>query len=510
MTDPYTDDPEEEEWDVLEAEVEEVDEIEDYEDDEDDDYPEDDETDSPTGKKDKKKRKKTGGAVKKKPMKIIGSWTARVMVTLLITAILFLPGGTMEALREETGLEAFKNLARPYRNFPEWTNVTMEMEYNLTIRAGKAEEVVVKNAPPFDIPSQIVDDGFVIQDVNEVTYDPDPQGSEKNHNGDKNIMTYWKLEDTRGNYVFRARYSATLHSYTWDISEEDSGVIEDIPDDYKDKYLNDEWEVKNQEGEHIDHDGDSIPDYRYHPGHPEVKRIATDVTSGEETVLGKVGAIYDWIRENLHYTTQEERIRDQNIYGQWPKYPSGCLRDGWGDCDDQSLLMASMCRSIGIPAWLEIGYLYDPIEETWGGHGWFNVYIPLKSGVSDVEYTIAPIDPVNEEFLFRDPYRITNWIDTGGNVTNFEGELEFNLDFYYSYYSDKKDPFVQIDKEAPELRSLEFEKNGNIKQYMDHKISSADLPGSDRQIPIFPMLGSLIAVPLSVAALIPFLRRRRI
>jgi hypothetical protein len=172
--------------------------------------------------------------------------------------------------------------------------------------------------------------------------------------------------------------------------------------------------------------------------------------------------------------------------------------------------MASMCRSIGIPAWLEIGYLYDPIDETWGGHGWFNVYIPLKPGVSDVEYTIAPIDPVNEEFLFRDPYRITNWIDTGGNVTNLEGELEFNLDFYYSYYSDKKDPFVQIDKEAPELTSLEFEKNGNIKQYMDHKISSADLPGSDRQIPIFPVLGSLIAVPVSAAALIPLLRRRRV
>ena len=501
----------EEDWDVLEAEVEEIDDIEDY--DEDDLESDEDPTKGKLSKYTGKNRKGANGKGRKKEKKKTGKtiivWTARLMIVLMITALLFLPGDTMDAVREETGLEALKNLARPYRNFPEWTNVTMEMTYEFTIRGGKAEEVIVKNAPPFDIPDGIEEDGFVIQDVYDVNLEPLVGGPEYDYNNEKNIMTWWKLEDTRGNYNFTATYSATLHSYEWEIDEEDSGTIADIPQDYKERYLKDAWAVLNQEDEHIDHDQDGILDYRYHPGHPEVKRIASNVTEDEETVLGKVKEIYEWIRENLHYTTPSERERDQNVYGQWPKYPSGCLRDGWGDCDDQSLLMASMCRSVGIPAWLEIGYLYDPREESWGGHGWFNVYIPLKESVSDLNFTIAPIDPVNEEFLFRDPYRITNWIDSGQDVMNMDGEPEYNLDYYYSYYSDRKDFTVVIDKEDPVVNSLQFEEHGNIKQYMDHKIGSADLPGSTQQIDLFPIMGSLIAVPLSALAIIPFIRRKR-
>jgi len=96
-----------------------------------------------------------------------------------------------------------------------------------------------------------------------------------------------------------------------------------------------------------------------------------------------------------------------------------------GDCDDQSILLASLARAVGVPVWLNLGIIYDPVRNYWGGHGWNNVYIPLKGG----DYVIATVDIVNDQFLFRDPYHLSDYIDNGDGT-----ELrEYYTSWSYSY-----------------------------------------------------------------------------
>ncbi len=438
---------------------------------------------------------------RKKGMGVL-KWTARIVFSLLIVFLLFAPGFPFHDIREATGLNKLKDLMRPYRDFPEWVNVSMEIVFDLTVSNGQADEVQIRVAPAFDIPSETEredEPGFIIQDVLDVQMTPDPTIPLLDWDTEMNKMTGWELENVRGARQYKARFDATLHSHRWDIEEEESGTLSDIPQDYKNAYLDDEWVVEKG-GEAIDEDNDGVPDlYRYHPTDPTIRSIARSITKDEDTVLGMVKEIYQWIKDHFNYTTPSQRINDEREYGSYPKYPLGCLRDWYGDCDDQSLLMASLCRAVGIPAWLEIGYLYDPVEGTWGGHGWFNVYIPLKGG----DYVIAPIDPVNSEFLFRDPYRITDWIDTG-NMVRVNGEDIFNLDYYYNFFSIRRSSGVTHDIEIA-MNSIKFEEHGHLKMYVNEKVMPGNLPGSRTQLST-PGPSPLLLAPLLLLVMVPAIR----
>ena len=47
-----------------------------------------------------------------------------------------------------------------------------------------------------------------------------------------------------------------------------------------------------------------------------------------------------------------------------------------GDCDDQAMLFCSLARASGVPAWLQLGALYDKGQDEWFGHGWVQAYVP--------------------------------------------------------------------------------------------------------------------------------------
>lgn len=435
------------------------------------------------------------GLLKSKPF----VWTMRVITVLIVLALLFLPFKPLSDAREDIGLNKLRNLMRPFRDFPEMVNATFSVRYDVKISGGNADLIRVKTSIPFDI----IDGGddFRIQDVTDVELTPSPTRPIPDFNTQKNNINMWELRNQRGDFTFTAQFSMLLYTYQWSIDDDDSGMIEDIPQTYKDRYLNDEWIVRDTNGDIIDRDGDGRPDlYRYHPSHPIVKNAAVQITKDENTVYGKVKAIYDWMQKHFNYTSNEQKQRDLQIYGSYPKYPIGCMNDWYGDCDDQSLLMASLCRAVGIPAWLEIGYLYDPMQGSWGGHGWFNVIIPMKAS----GYVVAPIDPVNHEFLFRDPYRLTDWIDTGGDMIDDEGELVFNLDYYYNFFKVRKSGFVDVDVRMT-TNSINFEKRGSIRQYVDQKLEPGNLPGTEGGMSSLPFPLLALAVP----ALLPFVRTRR-
>lgn len=489
-------DDDEDEWDEWEEEEED-----DIIDDEEDEDLEEDEKERPSKRK---KRSSSAGKRKKRPsspfrdaMENPGlKWTARILITLFVVFLLFAPLEPLRNLREASGVDSLKNLMRPYRTFPEWVEVTMEVSFDMSVEYGAADEIDIQVASPFDIPLE-PDTGnrsFIVQDVEDIIMTPEPTRRLHDFNKEFNSISGWELSNVvPANYQFKSIYEMKLYTHEWKITDEESGTIDDIPQVYKDRYLGDDWPVFFGDT-FKDDDGDGKPDiYRYQPSDPQISFIAQSVTRNEDTVFGKVRAIYEWIVDHFNYTTPEQRIRDSQVYFDLPKWPTACIQDWYGDCDDQSLLMASLCRSLGIPAWLEIGYLYDQVKDEWGGHGWFNVVIPVKN--QDTPYVVAPIDPVNNEFLFRDPFRITDWIDNGSYIVDESGRTLYNLDDYYNFFSLKRPSFVEVDISS-EFRSVSYEEHGSIKKYVDQKIEPGNLQGTEQGIPELPAPNPLIIIPL--------------
>ncbi len=488
-------------WDDI---IEEEDEIDDIIDDEEEDLDDEEENNSNSrrqgSKGSKKSSMKKGRKKRDKGLRpFIGhpvvKWTGRILITFIVVFLLFAPVQPLTDIRDAAGLDSLKDLMRPYQNLPEWVNVTVELNFDVTIRNGAADLIDIQIATPFDIPlePQTGTRDFIVQDVESILMTPPPTKGEVDFNNEFNVLSGWRQENrVPGLYNYIARYEMRLYTYEWKMTEEDSGTIDDIPQSYKNTYLQDDWPVLKN-GDIEDEDNNGIPDhYRYNPSHPKIKSIAETITRDEPTVYGKVKAIYNWMTDHFNYTSDEERIRDSRIYGDMPKWASGCLTDWYGDCDDQSLLMASFCRAVGIPAWLEIGYLYDTYNQQWGGHGWFNVVIPKKGSSTPV---IAPIDPVNFEFLFRDPFRITDWIDNGSYIEDDKGRTIYNLDRYYNYFSMKHPTFVEVVIDTS-FNSVRYEEHGKIKRYVDKKFEPGNLQGSEQGLAELPLLNPIVVLPI--------------
>lgn len=112
----------------------------------------------------------------------------------------------------------------------------------------------------------------------------------------------------------------------------------------------------------------------------EIQALARRLTANETSVLGRVNRLLGWLIENVSYT-----------YWEVPCYPRETLAQGRGDCDDQAILLVTLCRALDIPAILQVGVIFhEGIESertSWGGHlyveqrgvgwhGWALVYIP--------------------------------------------------------------------------------------------------------------------------------------
>ncbi len=157
----------------------------------------------------------------------------------------------------------------------------------------------------------------------------------------------------------------------------------------------------------------------------EITKLAVRLTLDEETVYGKVLSILDWFEANTSYTVTE-----------LPKRPEYTIRDPRGDCDDLSLLFITMCRSQGIPAYLQAGLVLNPsinIDETdWvghyhyvfdgaGWHAWAMVYIP-PWGWLPVDLTMlggmSPAETITEAYYWRES-TIIAW-----NITSHDYVLD--------------------------------------------------------------------------------------
>lgn len=150
------------------------------------------------------------------------------------------------------------------------------------------------------------------------------------------------------------------------IPEEQSLALTDINDTLKDDYCKNEgpWLTNNA----------------------DLQSLAHNLAGSETRVLSIVKNFTRWITDNIDYDSAEV-----------PRYPNETYALRKGDCDDQAILLITLCRIVGIPAYLQVGCIFqflsfEPPQKYWkdlsgnyhvtselrqiAWHGWAIVYIP--------------------------------------------------------------------------------------------------------------------------------------
>jgi len=186
------------------------------------------------------------------------------------------------------------------------------------------------------------------------------------------------------NISYAVTYRVVSKPRTLDgINETVSESLDEIPESLKERYLGAEgpWLVNDT----------------------ELRSLAHNLAGNESNVLTIIKNFVDWIAKNITYQTH-----------QVPQYPNETLQKQEGDCDDQAILLSTLSRIVGIPAFLQIGAIYTPhlpftnasywdyhvtvVQKRIGWHGWAIVYVPPWGWLPvDLTYVFRPIaeDPLN-------------------------------------------------------------------------------------------------------------------
>ena len=192
-----------------------------------------------------------------------------------------------------------------------------------------------------------------------------------------------KLQNT-DTVTVTIEYNVTSEFFWWPDADVSSGDLDDMPEWANITYMGDMLWNRSSPGQ-----------VGYEPNNPEIQNLANSIVGAETNVYSILRAIFLWNYENINYEVGHPDLRSVDE----------TLANMSGDCDDQSLLFVSLARAAGVPAWMQMGMLYNNANNTWENHVWVQTYIP---GVGNVS-----IDPSNDLFLINRPDRITTYTDQG-------------------------------------------------------------------------------------------------
>jgi len=310
------------------------------------------------------------------PRPRINQWPVAKSLAIIIIATVVLGAlqihGELGEGRELLKEDLSKGLPK-FRIFPQSSEFSMNRIMTTTCRGGEVT-YNVDVAIPQTIPGQ--------QEIVELTESPAPT---------RISGGFWNWSGTlvgAGQQIsVTINYHSKSYYYQWKLGSGDSGTTAQVPSTYS-KYLGDCW--------------------KFTPSEPTISGLSADIVGNTTNVFDKVVRIFQYTHQNIQYLSNSPEE---------PKSPTRTLADRNGDCDDQSFFMGSLLRAQGVPAWMELGLLFDQTANQWGGHAWLRVLIPLKNG-GEREVNI---DPANNEFLFRDPFRMTDYVDDGdaGHLQNY-------------------------------------------------------------------------------------------
>ena len=354
-------------------------------------------------------------------------------------------------------LSYLMNNVGPYKAYPEEADFVLQRTVSLsgsgTYKVDFAEPENITNA----------------QHVSSISFEPYPLREARY--GAKWDVWDGSLNAANHRQTITIRYA--LHTYTLEWKMDSSAPVSSIPSEITNQYLGDEWRLNPDDTplETSDRDEDGQTDVMIQPSSPVISNLAHQLADDKPDVYSKAKVIYDYMHENFKYSTSQQMNYVQQKYGGLPKHALATLRDGWGDCDDQSMLYMSLLRAVGLPARLEMGMLYDQQNNEWGGHAWAQIYIPQEDGTGGW----YNVDIVNSEFLFRDCNRMTTWVD--------DGDGEHLSDYYHVCSSSTSVSFEESDT------SISYTPHGEVRVGVGEP--------SDFQMPGFEWV--LVPVALSIA-----------
>lgn len=124
---------------------------------------------------------------------------------------------------------------------------------------------------------------------------------------------------------------------------------------------------------------------------PLVRETAARVvyTAPEKDDLAEAAALQNWVRAHIRYTGD---VLDVETL-QPPHYT---LQEGYGDCDDQATLLASLLMAVGIPAaYCAVGVDGEPFSHVmaFAGLRGYNNYVALETTLTTDPDTGQPIGP---------------------------------------------------------------------------------------------------------------------
>lgn len=407
-----------------------------------------------------------------------------------------------------------------YNEYPEGIEFTVSKSMTVTVDQNGGNGYIsykVKSACPKD---RSIGENVNLQDVLDVNIQPQPDSGSPNLNSNQNEIMLWEDDHFVGSTTMNLQYKIKTWFYQWEMEEEDSLNIADIPENLKTKYNHDEWkydvdhddrlDLRNEDvnnNDHLDYgedldgdnhldvdedlDNDGEWDYYIEVDNPQIQSKAQELRDGQTNVFRIVRNIYDFLTSDgvLNYVTTSTGL---------PKVCTKTFNERSGDCDDYSILFVSLCRANDIPAWLELGVLYDKSTQKWGGHAWAKVAIPFEDEEGNIQYAAPTIDIVNKQFLIHDPYRFIEWMDTGDDkIYPGETEARNNLDYYYHTFSYTSTGNPKIT--SPDTNKFETD---SLREFGDTKRVAADgdglemcmLPGFETSFLIISLVGSIIIV----------------
>jgi transglutaminase-like putative cysteine protease len=144
---------------------------------------------------------------------------------------------------------------------------------------------------------------------------------------------------------------------------------------------------------------------------PQIISLSQELRAGKQTVCEQVRAFYDYVAENLVYSTNENDWGAQATFGAMG-----------ADCSEYASLMIALSRAAGIPARFTAGLRYlkkDEVAKIPFEHAWLEVYFPPVGWVS-MDPTLGR-SPINRDtyFAYFTPDRIV--ITLGRNPSTLRG-----------------------------------------------------------------------------------------
>jgi len=123
----------------------------------------------------------------------------------------------------------------------------------------------------------------------------------------------------------------------------------------------------------------------------ELRELVRNVCKNAARPQEKAAALTHWVRRNIRYLS-----RGPNGAGYTPHAPSQVVRNRYGDCKDQTQLLAVMLREVGIDPWLVTlgvqgdGQVLPSVPSPWGTHAVLLAEIEGKEHWIDPTYSDAP------------------------------------------------------------------------------------------------------------------------